>query len=70
MDGTQSRGEPLQVVWKWLERPGPGAWVEAWSEQGLAGMIYWCPGGALLAQLPVLRCDVHDRWGCDTHDHR
>jgi hypothetical protein len=27
-------------------------WVEACSEQGLAGMISWCPGGALLARLP------------------
>lgn len=31
-------------------------WVEACSEQGLAGMIYWCPRGALLARLPGLRC--------------
>jgi hypothetical protein len=35
-----------------LERPGSGAWAQACLEQGLVGMIHWCPRGALLAQLP------------------
>jgi hypothetical protein len=57
---------------QWLERPGSGAWTEACSEQGLAEMICWCPGGALLAQLPgtTLRAMFWPREGRGVYAHR
>lgn len=50
-DGSRLRGNRRHYHIQWLERPGSGAWVEACSEWGLAGMICWCPGGALLAHV-------------------
>lgn len=65
-DGWRLRGQPTALPHPVARRSGSGACAEACSEQDLAGMICWCPDGALLAQLPgtTLRAMFLERVWC------
>jgi hypothetical protein len=46
------RGQPAAPPRQLARTSRPWGLVEVFLVQGLAGTIWWCPGGALLVQLP------------------